>query len=490
MCCYANVGEAKDVGGFHHSYILLKVPLHSSISSCFVYHASRYHQDVLQTVSHLFAAQFLGKHLRYSASFLQFYCYFPCTLSMLSPSQYAVVGSFLIGLASTNPLLAPASDTSSTAFVARNLVKGSHIDDSNYQTVLTEYAAGQTIATKAMTLIDEDNYYYELFIPSRYQSEDNANEYNNNFLTKFVALGDDQSYTVTIDYIGTSNDPKCQESSQEGYMPYAYTEGTTITMCDAFFAQAATSAMTCDNTFLDEYETGAMTLLHEFTHLSPAYFSLTTSPNPPFSDYAYGSAQCVSLASNPNTVTQAIINADNWMFVTLGAYWSDKCGKDIEPEDPDEGVYAGIDGLAPGCLPGDYSQWIIGDGYTCSASGAVSNPQLTAGPGGCGIPNTGGMNGVNVADCWQFSQGRTAVEITLHVSNATQGFYTDFNVTIFTKPDCSGTSQSFWGPVDSSDPLIADDWLFQSSCYDSPSGDTWESFYVWNISAYEKLYPG
>ena len=184
-------------------------------SSCFVYHASRYHQDVLQTVSHLFAAQFLGKHLCYSAPFLQFYCYFPCTLSMPSPSQYAVVGSFLIGLASTNPLLAPASDTSSTAFVARNLVKGSHIDDSNYQTVLTEYTAGQTIATKAMTLIDEDNYYYELFIPSRYQSEDNANEYNNNFLAKFVTLGDDQSYTVTIDYIGlvVFSDPSLPLSS-------------------------------------------------------------------------------------------------------------------------------------------------------------------------------------------------------------------------------------------------------------------------------------
>ncbi len=91
-------------------------------------------------------------------------------------------------------------------------------------------------------------------------------------------------------------------------------------MCDAFFAQPATSAMTCDNTYLDEYETGAMTLLHEFTHLSPAYLSLTISPNPPFDDYAYGSADCVSLASDPNTVTQTTTNADNWMFVTLGAY--------------------------------------------------------------------------------------------------------------------------------------------------------------------------
>ena len=339
---------------------------------------------------------------------------------MLSTSQYAAVGSFFVGLASANPFLVPASDISSGNFVARNLVQGSHIDESHYQTVLTEYAAGQTIATKAKTLIDEENYHYELFIPSRYQSEAHAAEYNNNFLTKFIALGDDQDYTVTIDYIGTSNDPKCKQSSKPGYMPYAYTEGTTITMCDAFFAQPATSAMTCDNTYLDEYETGAMTLLHEFTHLSPAYFSLTTSPNPPFNDYAYGSADCVSLASNPNTATQAIINADNWMFVTLGAYWSDKCGKSIEPEDPDEGVYAGIDGEVAGCLPGATNQWIMSAGGSCSASGVASNAQTSGGPSGCGIPNTGGMNGVNVADCWLFPQGTTAVEMTLAVTNATQ----------------------------------------------------------------------
>ena len=337
---------------------------------------------------------------------------------MLSPSQYAAVGSFFVGLVSTNPLLAPAS--SSEALVARKFVQGSHIDDAHYQTVLTEYAAGQAIATKAKTLIDEDNYHYELFIPSKYQSEDHAAEYNNNFLSKFIALGDDQDYTVTIDYIGTSNDPKCQESSQPGYKPYAYTEGTTITMCDAFFAQPATSSMTCDNTYLDEYETGAMTLLHEFTHLSPAYFSLTTSPNPPFNDYAYGSAQCVSLASNRNTADQAIINADNWMFVTLGAYWSDKCGKEIEPDDPDEGVYAGIDGQVAGCLPGSQNQWLMSAGGSCSASGVASNSKTSGGPGGCGIPNTGGMNGVNEADCWLLPQGTTAVEMTLAVTNATQ----------------------------------------------------------------------
>ena len=339
---------------------------------------------------------------------------------MIFPSQYAAAGTFLIGLASANPLLAPPSGTSSGPLVARKFVQGSHISEANYQTVLTEYAAGQDIATKAKTLIDEDNFYYELFIPSQYQSEAHAKEYNDNFLTKFIALGDDDDYTVTIDYIGTSNDPKCQESSQPGYKPYAYTEGTTITMCDLFFSQPATKDMTCANTYLDEYETGAMTLLHEFTHLDPAYFSLTTSPNPPFNDYAYGSANCADLASGRSTASQAIVNADNWMFVTLGAYWSDKCGKEIEPDEPDEGVYAGIDGQVAGCLPGATNQWLMSAGGSCSASGVASNSQTSGGPGGCGIPNTGGLNGVNVADCWLLPQGTTAVEMTLAVTNATQ----------------------------------------------------------------------
>ena len=139
-------------------------------------------------------------------------------LNMLSPLQYAAVCCFSIGLSSANPLLTPAVGLSPASMITRNLVKGTHIDDSHYQTVLTEYSAGQGIATKAKTLIDEDNFYYELFIPSKYQSEEHAAEYNNNFLTKFIALGDDQVYTVTIDYIGTSNDPKCQQSSKPGYV--------------------------------------------------------------------------------------------------------------------------------------------------------------------------------------------------------------------------------------------------------------------------------
>ena len=68
------------------------------------------------------------------------------------------------------------------------------------------------------------------------------------------------------------------------------------------------------------------------------------------------------------------------------------------------------------------------------------------------------------------------------------GYYTDYNMTAFTKPDCSGTAKSYWRPVHASDPLVNDDYLYQTGCYDSLSGSTWQSYYVWNIAAYENLY--
>ena len=163
-----------------------------------------------------------------------------------------------------------------------------------------------------------------------------------------------------------------------------------------------------------------MTLLYEFTHLNPAYFSLTTSPNPLFDDYVYGSANCASLAVGRSTASQAIKNTDNWVFVTLDAYCSDKSKKQIELDFSDSRLYASIDGQSPGCLLGDQNQWIISARGSCSASGVASNPKASGGPGGCGIPDISGLNGVNVADCWQFPQGTTAVEITLAVTNATK----------------------------------------------------------------------
>jgi len=347
--------------------------------------------------------------------------------SMLLLSRSTLIGLLASQLASANPTFSTLNGESPVpgALASRNFAQGSSIDSSHYNLFTAEYLAGQEIAKKAKTLINEDNYYYELFIPSKYTSAAQAKEYNDNFLSKFVDLGGDSSYTVTVEYHGTSKDPKCRESAKPGYLPYAYTEGKTITLCDKFFSQPATSAMTCDNEFLDEYETGAMTILHEFTHLSPAYFSLSKSPNPPFEDYEYGSSGCRDLAeSSPD---EAIVNADNWMFVTLGAYWSDKCGKQIEPDDPTTGVYAGTATEAPGCFGGAYSQWIIAAGGSCDNKGVASNSKVWGGPAGCSIPHTGGMDGINVADCWLLPQDTTAVELQLAVTNATQASRSPFS---------------------------------------------------------------
>jgi len=44
-------------------------------------------------------------------------------------------------------------------------------------------------------------------------------------------------------------------------------------------------------------------------------------------DYAYGSARCAELAEDDPEA--AYNNADSWMLTALGAYWEDKCGRQI-----------------------------------------------------------------------------------------------------------------------------------------------------------------
>ena len=257
---------------------------------------------------------------------------------MLSKSKRNLFFALIASSTIANPLFAPLSAKNAPPkndLLARKFLKGSHIRNDDFAYFIREYNAGKQIAKTVKDELDEDNFYYESFIPSDYQSQGQLAEYKNNFLSKFSEIGNDLRYLVTVDYIGTSSDPNCQGTVKPGYYTYAYTEERTIGLCDRFFEeQPSTSSMGCENQFLDEYETGAMTILHEFTHLDPPYFRLTTSPNPPFEDFEYGSAACRDLAeTNPK---EAILNPDNWMFVTLGTYWSKKCKKLIEPDDSPE----------------------------------------------------------------------------------------------------------------------------------------------------------
>jgi hypothetical protein len=94
----------------------------------------------------------------------------------------------------------------------------------------------------------------------------------------------------------------------------------------------------------------------------------------------------------------------------------------------------------------------------------------TGGPQGCNIPVTGGTMGVNIA-----------------VANKTKGYYTDFMISVLEKAGCAGQSANFMG-LASSKPLVDGDYLYQSGCLDAPSGIQWQSYHVWNISAYESLH--
>jgi hypothetical protein len=60
--------------------------------------------------------------------------------------------------------------------------------------------------------------------------------------------------------------------------------------------------------------------MHEFGHLN---YKL----NPRLLDYAYGSGRCQELAETNGE--EAYNNADSWMFIALGEYWDNQCGREI-----------------------------------------------------------------------------------------------------------------------------------------------------------------
>ena len=330
----------------------------------------------------------------------------------------ALLAGLCLRITMATPAFAPEAPlpTATGIVFPRNFQQGQNIDAAHYASFTTEYAAATSIASIVQPMISASNYYYQMFIPKNYQDPSQAQDYQN-FLGKFISLGGDPNYVVTVDYKGNANDQTCQQRANTGES-YAYTTGKTITLCDPWFAQPPTSQMKCESDkVLDEYETGAMTILHEFTHLDPPYFEVSTE-DPPFQDFGYGSAECRALAQDAED--EAIANADTWMYVTLGNYWSNKCGYKILPDNPTTGVYD-LPGQTPGCLPGASDQFLVNSGATCNGYVASGSPTTSwYGPEGCGVPNAGGNNGVNVPDCWLFPDGATAAEITLAVTNATQ----------------------------------------------------------------------
>ncbi|KUJ08679.1 uncharacterized protein LY89DRAFT_741531 [Mollisia scopiformis] len=382
--------------------------------------------------------------------------------------------SIIIGLAVANPMFSTSSMEGTTNSLSkRTFVEGTGFTTAQpFSTFLTEYAAGIAMAQQIRSILSAsqltENYHYQLFIPYSYQSEAQAAEYLNEYLQGYM-----------------SSDPGCQNWTTTDwpiYWPRAHTNGSTrvTNLCPLFWTLPATSEVQCDQRGMDEYESGAMTILREVGSLV-GYFNLTQGGPPAYAN-AWGSNMCAAWANiDPD---ETISNTDSWMFVALGIYWSDKCGQTIQP-DQVEHVTAG---LPPGCLPGPTEGWQISSGSSCSGEIVRNSNGISSGPGGCNIPSTYGTNNLlsdNQDDCWLLPSGTTAIGITLEVTNATKGYYTDYVVWIFASSDCKGNiSQHFEGPA-AGQKLIAGDYTYQSACFEAPSGRLWESYSVWNISDYD-----
>lgn len=78
-----------------------------------------------------------------------------------------------------------------------------------------------------------------------------------------------------------------------------------------------------------EFETPAATLLHEFLHLGVCEDILTLFSN----KEVYGSIRCAELAKGNED--EALVNADNWILVTVGTYWDKYCNRRIKLGIPD-----------------------------------------------------------------------------------------------------------------------------------------------------------
>ena len=78
---------------------------------------------------------------------------------------------------------------------------------------------------------------------------------------------------------------------------------------------------------VEEFETPAATLLHEFLHTG-----VCNDIQAPFNGQreTYGAQDCYDLARDENKADEALTNADSWMLVTIGTYWDNKCERQIK----------------------------------------------------------------------------------------------------------------------------------------------------------------
>ena len=191
------------------------------------------------------------------------------------------------------------------------------------------------IANDASSAISFTSIYFKAWVPDDNQDQDQVDAYKNDYYAPVVGFNNNNGQTAIVTCV---QDAECQSGNGQDGSSYAHTtwdEGEqtgTINLCDPWFDNTnfpSTSDMlnNCgdqDRT-VEEFETPAATLLHEFLHLG-----VCDNIQAPFqsSGEKYGSVDCYNLARNDGDA--ALENADNWMLVTIGTYWDKTCNRRIK----------------------------------------------------------------------------------------------------------------------------------------------------------------
>lgn len=190
------------------------------------------------------------------------------------------------------------------------------------------------IASDASDAISSTSNYFKAWVPDDNQDAAQVTAYKDDYYSPVIGFNSNDDQTAIITCV---QDDECQSSNGQDGSSYAHTvwdagdETGTINLCDPWFDNTnfpSTSDMlsNCDETgrTVEEFETPAATLLHEFLHLG-----VCDNIQAPFqsSGETYGAISCYNLARNDGDA--ALENAENWMYVTIGTYWDKTCGRRI-----------------------------------------------------------------------------------------------------------------------------------------------------------------
>lgn len=190
-------------------------------------------------------------------------------------------------------------------------------------------------ASDAKAKIVKNSIYFKAWVPNDNQDDAQITAYKNDYYDPVISFISNDQQTAIVTCV---KDDECKAGNGHDGSSYSDTiwdedtETGTINLCDPWFDNTnfpSTSHMFThcgeQGRTVEEFETLAATLLHEFLHLG-----VCEHIHAPFKSAGevYSSVDCDNLARTNGD--KAMENADSWMLVTMGMYWDKTCNGRIK----------------------------------------------------------------------------------------------------------------------------------------------------------------